>query len=168
MSHAYAVFNGHLVNFNVINGGYSITLVEPAHNHLQKERVYHRVAVFGKVAQALRPKFKKGARFEFKCSIGYAKKNGNYYTNFNVKTWKLIPKPAQEQRPEPKPYDDDYFVPEINHTTTQYDRRHESYSPDPYIGYSRDDAQTQSPKITARKNTSHTKRARRPLRATAS
>lgn len=124
---AKATLHGHICSFQPFYDGYTITLFE--FNQLQQQRFYHRITVRGKVAQAIRPKLERDSRLEVSCEIRYARKDGRFFTNFEVKTWRLIPK--QKQAPKtPRPTrSDDYYVPEVgSYTRTAYERRYEGFT----------------------------------------
>ena len=123
---AKAFFTGFFTTFNMIMDGYVINLIEPKHDRLSSNPVFHRITVLGKTAEAIRPKLVRGTRFDAHCDIRYARVKGRFFTNFPVTAWKRIPK-VEKDKPKKQEtvIDDDFFVPEIDNTKTQYDRRYE-------------------------------------------
>lgn len=124
---AHAVFNGFLGFSKSVQSGYILIIREPIHNALQKEVVTHRIAVWGKIAQAIAPHLIRNTRFELTCSISYSKAGDKYFTNFTVTAWKVIPTPMKKPRAQEEPQDDDWFTPDVNQRCTSEDRRYEGF-----------------------------------------
>lgn len=128
MSHAF--ITGILCNLKTYGWGYTFAIMEPRKLRSENGTVFHNVAVRGDVALRIAPLLKKGAYLELRCDISYTTKNGRTFTNFTAITCKVLPKPEKKVDPRQRSFDfdDDYFVPSVNHTKSREERRYEGHS----------------------------------------
>ena len=76
------------------NKGLTIVIRQWTHNRLEKPR-FHRLAIWGKGAEAMEAQLETGARFHFWGDITETTKAGKSYTNYTITKWNRVPYPKK-------------------------------------------------------------------------
>ena len=101
---------GFIANIRPLRDGLIVTIGQPSRER-HVPTVFNRLAIWGKMADAIGKKLAKGRTFKFTGDISKNRKDGRTHLNYTVSTWRQVSREPIQRRTWVE-RDDDWFVPE--------------------------------------------------------